>query len=333
MAHIKPLSQSCGPFEGARPFSMIGSTTFSSELMQLPRPGTLSLSKGVLAKMSFHRAGAVVVVCTICLFGGAFAHLHAQSDNHPIRGAERFIEYCAGCHGVDGKGGDKAASLTTNQSARNRSDEELFRIVRDGTTEGMPPFGQIGDANIAAVVRYLRMLQDEAANGSAPAAITGDVNAGRALYFGKAQCSDCHMIGGKGGFIASDLTVYGRNRSPEAIRNAIVTTDNPLVLSSRVVSVSTRGGQKLTGVLRNEDNFDIAIQTEDGRYHLLARTDLPDVHYTDHSLMPRDYGTKLSSEDLNDIAAFLYVSSRKALGSGKDSMKVEEKNEHSPTQH
>jgi hypothetical protein len=52
------------------------------------------------------------------------------------------------------------------------------------------------------------------------------------------------------------------------------------------------------------------LQTEDGRYHLLARSDLTDVHYTDHSLMPRDYGALLSSSELDDIAAFLVLESR-----------------------
>jgi hypothetical protein len=34
------------------------------------------------------------------------------------------------------------------------------------------------------------------------------------------------------------------------------------------------------------------------------------VHYTDHSLMPRDYGALLSSSELDDIAAFLVLESR-----------------------
>jgi hypothetical protein len=73
--------------------------------------------------------------------------------------------------------------------------------------------------------------------------------------------------------------------------------------------VITKTGLKLTGVLRYEDNFSLALQMEDGRYHLLARSDLTDVHYTDHSLMPRDYGTRLTSKELNDLVSFLIVAS------------------------
>ncbi len=248
---------------------------------------------------------------TMLLPAYAFVNARAQqSDAGP--GAQRFVEYCAGCHGADGRGGDKAPSLVAPSNATKLSDSELFRVVHDGTKGGMPPFAQIGDANIAAVLQYVRRLAGNVASTGAPAepALTGDVDAGRALYFGKAQCSNCHLMRGKGGFIASNLTHYGRGRSTEEILQAITDPDNPLVPSSQVVTVTTNVGQKITGVLRNEDAFTLAVQTEDGRFHLLARSDVTDVHYTECSLMPRDYGKKLTSKELNDIVSFLVVESR-----------------------
>jgi cytochrome c oxidase cbb3-type subunit III len=222
------------------------------------------------------------------------------------------MEYCAGCHGADGNGGDKAPSLAARSKASNRSDSELFRIVHDGTQSGMPPFAQIGDANIRAVIQYVRGLADTVATTDArtEAAVTGDVEAGRALYFGKGQCSKCHLMHGKGGFIAQNLTNYGRTRAAEAILEAIKNPDNPLVPSSQAVTVKTRTGATLTGVLRNEDAFSLALQTEDGRFHLLSRSDVADVLYAGRSLMPRDYGTRLSSKELNDLVSFLIVESR-----------------------
>ncbi|MGA8672478.1 MAG: c-type cytochrome [Terracidiphilus sp.] len=260
--------------------------------------------------MGVDRAGAFLVVCAILLFGTC-REAFAQNEN-AILGARRFLQFCAGCHGADGKGGDKAASLATSESVRTHTDQDLFRIVHDGTTDGMPPFAQIGETNIMAVVHFLRMLEGQSAstNETTKTGVVGDTNSGRVLYFGKAQCSTCHMMQGRGGFIASDLTAYGRNRSVGAILMAITTPDSPLVPSSRVVTVTARNGQTLTGMLRNEDNFSMDLQTEDGRYHLLERSDLTDVHYADHSLMPRDYGARLSSSELDDIAAFLIFESR-----------------------
>ncbi|MFZ0864338.1 MAG: c-type cytochrome [Candidatus Sulfotelmatobacter sp.] len=257
-----------------------------------------------------HRVETLLVFGTL-LFGCASLDVQAQRSDAG-QGAQRFMEYCAGCHGADGKGGDKAPPIISASNTTFPSDSELFRIVHDGTKGGMPPFGQIGDANIRAVLLFLRRLQDNAANSSssAEAAITGDVDAGRTLYFGKAQCSTCHLMQGKGGFIARNLTAYGRTRTADQILHAVTSPDTTLVPSSQVVTVTTKSGQKLTGPLRNEDAFTLALQTEDGRYHMLARSDVTDVHYTDHSLMPRDYSTRLSPKELDDIVSFLIVASR-----------------------
>jgi cytochrome c oxidase cbb3-type subunit III len=254
---------------------------------------------------------ARLIFCAVFVVVGALSKAQGQPDD-PVDGSRSFMEYCAACHGDDAKGGSKVISLATTLSVMTHSDAELTRIVHDGTTEGMPPFAQIGDANIAAVVHYLRIIEGKPAPTRTPSEtpVTGDVSAGRALYFGKALCSTCHMIKGHGGFIALDLTTYGRSRPADTILQAITAPDTHLAPSSRVVSVMTRTGLRLTGVLRYEDNFSLALQTEDGRYHLLARSDLTDVHYTDHSLMPRDYGSRLTSKELNDLVSFLIVASR-----------------------
>jgi cytochrome c oxidase cbb3-type subunit III len=254
----------------------------------------------------------VLLFAALFVFGFAVPAANAQQSGSR-QGAQRFMEYCAGCHGADARGGDKAPPLVSAASAASRSESDLFRIVHDGTKGGMPSFAQIGDTNIRAVVQFLRSIESNAASNSASAevAVTGDVDAGRALYFGKAQCSKCHLMQGKGGFIAGNLTHYGGDRAPDEILKAITTPDTPLVPSSEVVTVTTRTGQKLTGVLRNEDNFNLELQSEDGRYHSLARSDVADVHYTEHSLMPRDYGTRLSPKELNDIVSFLIVAGKK----------------------
>ena len=237
--------------------------------------------------------------------------VHSQSNSTAV-GARRYVQFCAACHGADGKGADKASALAGNPEVMNQSDTELLRTVHDGTPNGMPPFGQIGDANIAAVVHYLRSLQDSEPSGGKgnPGSATGDADAGEALFFGKAQCSNCHMMRGKGGFIAENLTTYARNRSANAVLQMIVAPDSPLLPSSRVINVTTKTGHKLTGVLRNEDNFYLVLQTEDGRYHFLSRDDLTDISYTDHSLMPRDYSSRFTSKDLYDIVSFLVASGK-----------------------
>jgi cytochrome c oxidase cbb3-type subunit 3 len=241
-------------------------------------------------------------LCAALGMAGVPAFAHGQQNDARL-GARRYMEYCAGCHGTDGRGGAKGPSLA-GEAAASRSDDELYAIVRNGTHGGMPPFAQIGEANLTALIRFLRLLEN-GNSAKAPQGPPGDARAGQTLYFGKAQCSNCHMVNGQGGFMARSLTQYARNRTAEAIRTAIVNPDHPLVLSTRVVTVTLRGGKTLNGVLRNEDEFNLDLQTADGRYHLLNRSDVLHVDYTDHSLMPRDYGTRLTPAELNDIVSYL----------------------------
>lgn len=261
--------------------------------------------------MGRHRTDCLLLLAVLLVFGFMAVDANAQASDAG-HGAQRFMEYCAGCHGADAKGGDKAPALISAANPVKRSDSELFGIVHDGTKGGMPAFAQIGDANIRAVLQFLRRLENDRVSKptSADLAVTGDADAGHALYFGKAKCSECHLMQGKGGFIARSLTDYRRNHSSEEVLHAITTPDGPLLPSSQVVTVTTKTGQKLAGVLRNEDNFNLEVQSEDGRYHSLVRSDVTEVHYTGHSLMPVDYAQRLSPEELNDIVSFLMVADK-----------------------
>jgi cytochrome c oxidase cbb3-type subunit III len=246
------------------------------------------------------------------LFLFAAAPVLAQGQGSATEGSQQFIRNCAGCHGTDGRGGDKAPSIATMPSVVALSDDALVKIVHDGTQAGMPAFPQLGDAGIRAVVDYLRTLQGKTSSNAPASAVVGNPDSGYALFFGDAQCSSCHMVSGAGGFIASDLSAYGQSHNEDTILKAIVTPDNPLVAAARVVDVRTRSGQKLIGVVRSEDNFTLELQTQDGRFHFLDRDSLADVQYTNHSLMPHDYGTRLTPAELNDLASYLVAAGKAA---------------------
>ena len=248
---------------------------------------------------------AVMLVCScLILFEGMSAHGQDQ-------GAQLFSSHCAYCHGADGRGG-RAPAIAMLPNVIAKSNQDLIGVVHKGEADqGMPGFPDLGDQGAEAVVQYLRTLQGVIADGPS-AKLTGDPDAGRQIFYGKGQCSTCHMILGKGGFMATELTSYARNRTADEILQAILNPDAELEPTSQLVNVRTRDGKSLTGVVRAEDNLDITLQTEDGRYHFLSRSSLTAVNYTDHSLMPRDYRTRLTSGELDDLAAFLIVTARNA---------------------
>ncbi len=234
----------------------------------------------------------------------------AQGQGRRNMGAQVFGANCAVCHGADGHGAERGPSIATMPSVIAKSDDDLLGIVTKGVPgTGMPPFGSsLDDASRMAVVRYLRTLQGK---DSAAAPVAGDAEAGRALFYGKAQCSSCHMVQGQGGFIASDLTPYGLTHNASAIHAAIVDPDSVLQPNAIVMDVVTKKGQKVSGMVRTDDNFSLVVQSVDGQFHMFSKSDLASMQSTGHSLMPRDYGTTLSSKELDDLGAFLIVTAQK----------------------
>jgi cytochrome c oxidase cbb3-type subunit 3 len=223
-------------------------------------------------------------------------------------GRQAFESRCAGCHGLDGRGGERAPDVATRASARRRSDAELFQIIQNGIpARGMPSFATMDSSRIHALVSYLRLLQGK----SEGASVSGDPQQGKALFFGKARCSDCHMVDGAGGFIAADLSTYGRTRAPEEIRAAITSKQkNRSGTASGLTTVTLSDGQKFSGIVRNEDNFCLQLQTLDGAFHLLTKAELQSLTRSSEPLMPFDYGSTLNRNEIDVLISFLVNSSR-----------------------
>jgi putative heme-binding domain-containing protein len=228
--------------------------------------------------------------------------LHAQQNASAGDGDRLFATNCAACHGSDGHGGERAPSIATLRNVIAMSDTDLEGIVSKGIAgAGMPGFGYLGDQKVHNIVEYLRILQ-----GRGPAMkVKGDPAKGRALFYGKAGCSKCHMVNGQGGFIADDLSTYGDGLSAAAVRRAIVQPNLDLEPTSRVVEIYTKDGGHISGLLRAEDNFTVYLQTEDGRYHTYPKTSLRSVQHTARSIMPDNYDSVLSSTELDDLVSYL----------------------------
>ena len=231
----------------------------------------------------------------------------AARKNQPGRsaaadGRKIFESVCATCHGLDGRGSERGPNVATRAEVQQLSDADTLRILQAGIpAAGMPAFGALGAPKLQAVMAYLRILQ----GGSKAASIPGDSQRGKSIFFGKAGCASCHMINGSGGFFGADLSSYGSNASMEEIRSAITDPDKDLDPRARTVLVTTREGRQFTGIARNEDNFSLQLQSLDGTFHLLAKSDLEHLEYQPKSLMPSNYGSLLSASELNDLVSYL----------------------------
>ena len=251
-------------------------------------------------------AGALLIVASAYGLGvkerAARPARAKQSERSIADGRQVFENRCAGCHGIDGRGGERAPDIATTAKTQRRSDSTLAQIISNGIpAAGMPSFSTMDASTSRALVRYLRFLQGK--TGSA--ALPGNPQNGKAIFFGRARCSECHLAAGAGGFIASDLSSYGRSRPIEEIRDAIVKPNQPSNAPRGTVTIATRAGQNLTGVLRNEDNFSLQLQSLDGIFHLLIKSDIASINRDPNSLMPANYGSTLSASEQNDLVSFL----------------------------
>jgi cytochrome c oxidase cbb3-type subunit III len=244
-----------------------------------------------------------------------------SSSSAADAGKKLFDGNCVGCHGLDARGGEHAPDIATNPELQRMSDEQLFHIVHDGAAAlAMPAFNSIlSDGKIKTVVAYLRSLQGHMVG--ARATLPGDPVAGKSVFFGKAGCSQCHSIvesgAGSGGFIAADLTGYAAGRDPAEILRAITSPDENLNPRARTAVILTRDGQKLSGFIRNQDNFSVQLQSLDGTFHLLPRSELASLSYDPQSPMPADYSQRLSPAELNDLVSFLMRSASTEPAAGR----------------
>jgi cytochrome c oxidase cbb3-type subunit 3 len=216
-------------------------------------------------------------------------------------GRQVFESRCAGCHGLDARGGERAPDIATRAAVQRRTNVELTHIIKEGIPPGgMPGFATLDDSALTSLVRYLRFLQGRTTEVHLP----GAPERGKAIFFGAGRCAECHVVSGQGGFIGSDLSSFARTRSADEIRDAITKpTADPR--HSGMIDVSTKDGQRFSGMIRNEDNFSLQLQSLDGGFHFVLRSEIVHLAQRQESLMPSDYGLTLNNVQLNDLASFL----------------------------
>jgi cytochrome c oxidase cbb3-type subunit 3 len=217
-------------------------------------------------------------------------------------GKQTFTSICASCHGLDGKGGERGPDIATRPEITRLSDQETLKVLRVGVPgKGMPPFATLGPAKLSALLDYLRTLQGK--DKAMP--VSGNPEKGKELFSGKARCSECHMVNGAGGFLGPDLSHYGETHLAKDIHMAIVSPEKMIGRRQPVAEVTSKDGQTYSGLVRNEDNFSMQLQSIDGTFHLVSKADLSAIKYRPEPLMPADYGTRLSAEEVDALAAYL----------------------------
>ncbi len=81
------------------------------------------------------------------------------SAQDQVDGATVYATNCSSCHGLDLQG-EIGASLAPGSEAGDKTDAEWGDAIRSGIGT-MPAFRGLSDAEVAAVIAYVRQLQSE----------------------------------------------------------------------------------------------------------------------------------------------------------------------------
>jgi len=214
-----------------------------------------------------------------------------------LAGRKLFAARCASCHGADGGGGEFGPDIADVRGLAHR-DMNLANLIKNGLPDsGMPAF-PLPQPDIDALAAFVAGVRAPAFEHP-PA---GDPNAGESFFFGKGNCSSCHLVKGRGGVLGPDLSDLGRETRLARIEMALRDPSSLAAPGYKLVSVHLRAGQTIRGLVKNESNYDLQLQDLDGKLHFLSREEIAEQIAEPKGLMPPVTAT---SAEQRDLLAFL----------------------------
>jgi len=213
-------------------------------------------------------------------------------------GRQRFEARCGGCHGADGMGGERAPAIGSEDRERLRSDEAVRSLIHAGIPDaGMPAFA-LTEPELSQIVAFVRSRVTPARESTPP----GDADAGQAFFFGAGGCAQCHMINGRGGVTAPDLSNAGSELTLAEMEQSLLKPAARRKPGFEVATVRRRSGSPVRGLLRNESLYDLQVQGFDGRLYLLRRDEVTGIEREASSYMP---AVQAGETELRDLIAYL----------------------------
>ena len=132
-------------------------------------------------------------------------------------GSQLYATHCAVCHGDKGRGG-VGVPLALPSFLESVDDAFLRKTIRYGRPgRVMPAFAALSDAQLNAIVRFIRGWSGKAAPEFSYGPVKGDPAHGRELY--ASYCAMCH--GGDGGGGKGTGVTFSRHRDLPIIAPAL----------------------------------------------------------------------------------------------------------------
>jgi len=189
---------------------------------------------------------------------------------------------------ADGKLAWADLSLDQQRALSEHPDEPLRNKARDLLAKG----GALPSADRRKVLDEMLPL----------AAHTGDVDRGREVF--KKQCAKCHVHGSEGTRIGPDLTGMAVHPKAELLEN-ILDPSRSVEGNFRVYTLTTTGGQVLTGLLAAESKSAVELFDAEGKKHSVLREEIDELVPSPKSLMPEGFEKQVTAAEITDLLEFL----------------------------
>lgn len=232
-------------------------------------------------------------------------------------GVKLYNDNCLTCHGANGGAGEIGPALVNSTGPDTpRAPSHLFDAIKNGVAgTAMPAWsGKISDDDTWRIVAFISSLRGTAIDTPSE----GDAARGEQVFWGNGQCGACHMVKGRGGLTGPELSNIAGFRKTQSIVDALTKPhhrvyppggahllETPTRGDWRPVTVVTREGKTIAGVLINQDTHGLQIMGDDEKLHLFVRRELRSVKVEERSRMPTDYDKRLSREEFRNLVAFL----------------------------
>ena len=157
-------------------------------------------------------------------------------------------------------------------TVQNLSDRDLIRIVHDGIQSagcpGSAPDSTMGRSRLSsAIFGFFRVDRRRLSFLAMP-------RTGVRSSLEKRNVQSATPLKAKAGLSPPICPLTAGTHTAAEMEHAITEPNKFLDPRQRTVVVVTRDGKKLSGVARNEDNFSLQLQTLDGAFHMLDKSDL-----------------------------------------------------------
>jgi mono/diheme cytochrome c family protein len=219
----------------------------------------------------------------------------------PANSDSLFVQNCAFCHGRDAGGGETGPDLTRSKLvAEDVAGDKIGPVVLNGRQDkGMPRFN-LGDREIKELAAYIheqKKIAESQKGGRRGVEVadlqTGNAESGKQYFNGAGKCSSCHSPTGDLADIASrfqGLKLEQRMLYPHGVKPDIV--------------VTLPSGEKLSGKLAYQDEFNIGMHDANGWYHSWPVNSVKfaiDAPVEAHAELLGKY----TDEDVHNLMAFL----------------------------